>query len=297
MMPAPDVPVACRACGVTISSANAVGFAPPSTPVEIATCTSCNLSPQVATVQGWLTPGVAMMASAQLVHAYRATFRGAKFDAPAALATPPNAIVAADLSAVSALSIRPVSAFKSWLTGPGGPVVGALLSQVPNLDISTLTDAQFEQHLGPGSPASRLWHLLQGVLTVFKSPRGTYVAASKLIAAKRRKLVAPEDELVRKVLHIEERCAWKATHVLLGDPIIHASLLGLQGSLPNMAGVALPRVLDTLVWMKGWVAQHPGWVPPPLPPGWVPPPPPVAPVLPPPGGPIAPHDYGPTVAG
>jgi hypothetical protein len=272
--------VLCRACGATISSRKAQGpIAQAAAPGQLPSCASCDLSPVVAKVQGWLSPANSV-SSARLVNAYlsiqangRPLFRGSLFDAPAAAATPPNAIGPLDLQAVRALSMHFCRPFVAWvLSAPGAATVTGWLSGIPNTPLKTLTDVQFETTLGPTSAATSAWRGFQQKLTSFNNPRGTNVAASKLLAAKRRKMLAPEDRFVRQILGIPERCTWKAQHVLLRDPTVSGALVALRTTLPNATPVQLPRMLDILVWMKEWARRRPGWTPPPMPGGWGPPP-------------------------
>src|SRR6185437_13487551 len=97
--------------------------------------------------------------------------------------------------------------------------------QIPaEMALEDLSCKEFDEHLGPGSVAWAAWYELSGLLKA-TGARAPYVGASKLLAAKRIRLIPLEDSYVRRVLNTSRRDIWQVIHCLVRDPQIGAGLL------------------------------------------------------------------------
>jgi hypothetical protein len=108
-------------------------------------------------------------------------------------------ITAEDLLAVSMLSVPVVSYYALHVLDYRGREISSLLAQIP-LDV-TLADDQAERLIAEGGPAWELWQLLHDI-----KPRPQdrnrlgKVAAGKLLARKRPRLIPVYDSYVENVL-------------------------------------------------------------------------------------------------
>lgn len=117
-------------------------------------------------------------------------FSGAYFDQ---LADPdhPDRFMPTDLVAVTMLSVEVPAHAAIWILDAGQQELSQLLQEVgPDRDIWEATD----EELADGSPAHRLWRVLQGL------PGVGVVTAGKLLAAKRPSLIPIWDSHVAAAL-------------------------------------------------------------------------------------------------
>lgn len=175
-------------------------------------------------VRSWLVPDHQGCAQ-WLLGDYMAGFRGRWFDELANGTSPPDVITGRDLDAVRKLSIRFPSAFVQDLQRVDVKErLGKLLEQIPaDAGLEELSCEQFDEHLGPDSPAWAAWYELSALLKA-AGARAPYVGASKLLAAKRIRLIPLKDSYVRRVLRTGRPEIWKVIHCLVRDPQICAGL-------------------------------------------------------------------------
>jgi Family of unknown function (DUF6308) len=172
----------------------------------------------------------------------------------AALATgdsPPDVITDSDLDAVRALSIRFPRAFSQDLRRDDVKErLGKLLVQIPaDAALEDLSWEEFDEHLGPDSVAWAAWHELSGLLLA-AGARAPYVGASKLLAAKRIRLIPLEDSYVRRVLNTSRPDIWKVIHCLVRDPQIREGPLRARAAVPAAGQLTVHRTLDIIAWRK-----------------------------------------------
>jgi hypothetical protein len=192
-----------------------------------------------------------------LVRDYADRFRGACFDTLASQ-TPANAITEGDLNAVRALSIRFPQAFVQHLEREDVQRhVREILIQIPaEAILEDLSCPDVDRLLGPESTAWRAWQELADCLRTARA-RAPLVGASKLLAAKRLRLVPLEDSYVRSSLRTSRRDIWKVIHCIVRDPQVRDSLARLRHDVPAARDFTLHRILDIIAWRK-----HQGHCPP-----------------------------------
>lgn len=172
-------------------------------------------------------------------------FTGSRFESMASLSDDPNALGPADFVAVSMLSVNVPAAAAIRLLGPDAAGVSELLKQIPSdLDI---IDADPQLFSGV-SPLGRLWDLLR------KTRDGLGpTTASKLLAAKRPRLVPIWDSFVEQATGLGPLGSWwKFQYVLNDDQRYVWKWLGelrrLASNVPE--SVSELRILDVLLWMS-----------------------------------------------
>ncbi|MFD5739536.1 DUF6308 family protein [Streptomyces massasporeus] len=153
-----------------------------------------------------------------------------------------NVVAADDLIAVQTLSVRiPAQAALDLLEGDLGVRLCKLLSSVP-FDID-MVDAEAAD-LGEGLPAHTAWRILC-------DQRGIgWVAAGKLLARKRPRLLPVYDQVVRCILG-RPGSFWLDLHGALSanNHALHHELLALRQSADLPATVSALRVCDVVLWM------------------------------------------------
>jgi hypothetical protein len=80
--------------------------------------------------------------------------------------------------------------------------------------------------------------------------RAPLVGASKLLAAKRLRLVPLEDSYVRRSLGSSRRDIWKILHCIVRDPQVREGLEQVRGEIPFASHITLHRTLDIIAWRK-----------------------------------------------
>ncbi len=207
---------------------------------------------QRAIVRSWLSDGN-YAATKGLVEAYYAGcgLRGVWFDKLAAQ-TPPEEIGKKDLSAVRALSVGFPRPFLDHLEQENTRQhIRSVLRQIPVDDrLEDLSCTEFNKLLGPKSVAWGAWHELAECLKKANA-RAPYVGASKLLAAKRLRLIPLEDSFVRKALKTRRRYIWEAIYHIVRDPGISDGLARIRCDVPAASHLTIHRVLDIIAWNKG----------------------------------------------
>jgi hypothetical protein len=138
-------------------------------------------------------------------------FRGVWFDRLAS-ETPTDAIIG-DLDAVRALSVRFPRAFVEHLEREDvRQHFSQALAQIPyDLALEDLSCTDFEKHLGRDCIAWKTWDELSDCLKKANA-RAPYVGASKLLAAKRLRLIPLDDSFVQGALSTPRAGIWKVIH-------------------------------------------------------------------------------------
>lgn len=182
-------------------------------------------------------------------------FTGARFEAMAALDDDPDAFGPADIVAVSMLSVNVPAEAVIRLLGPDSKHITELLKQIPcDRDIVDVDPAL----LGPASAASRLWQVLRGA----KDGLGR-TTTSKLIAAKRPRLIPIWDSFVEQATGLDTQDYWRRFHqVLVADDRSLWNWLGTLRSKASNVPESVPelRILDVLLWMSVERGVEPGSV-------------------------------------
>lgn len=181
---------------------------------------------------------------------YRADWAGAKFDVVGADPVP-NSFSDADFVAVTMLSMS-----ISWTRRRGitprrilslrqmEEKTAALLGDVDaRKELHTLTHDEYVKVFGPNGTVRELFNLLASELKLGE------VAAHKLLARKRPRLVPIRDSKAEKVLGRPDSW-WQSWHEAVRTPEVMATLKFLNG-LPGNAHLSLLRVADIVVWMNG----------------------------------------------
>jgi hypothetical protein len=125
-----------------------------------------------------------------------------------------------------------------------------LLVQIPvDAVLEDLSCEQFDEHLGRDSAAWAAWLELSGLLKA-AGARAPYVGASKLLAAKRIRLIPLEDSYVRRVLRTGRPDIWQVIHCLVRDPQVREGLLRVRAAVPAAGDLTVHRTLDIIAWRK-----------------------------------------------
>lgn len=168
----------------------------------------------------------------------------------------PSRITAADLIAVSMLSVHvPGQAALGIIEELGGEIE-RLLVQVPNdVRLEDLNEEGFKQFLDDGSPTDRIWQLLRQRKDVWGVGPTT---ASKILARKRPHLVPIYDSVIAQQVDMHDsggqwRRWWQAFQGEEGRKL--SQRLDAIRTPSGQAHLSLLRVLDIVLWMEGRGAE------------------------------------------
>lgn len=170
-------------------------------------------------------------------------YTGSRFETMAALNPDPNTLGPEDFLAVSMLSVNVPAEAALRLLGRDAAVVSRLLAQIPaGVDI---VDVESEV-LNADSPAGQLWDVLR---------RGRDglgpTTASKLLAAKRPRLLPIWDSFVEQATGLDTIDYWRKFQYVLTDErrLVWDWLSELRSLTPNLPkSVSELRILDVLLW-------------------------------------------------
>ncbi|QGG94381.1 DUF6308 family protein [Actinomarinicola tropica] len=156
-----------------------------------------------------------------------------------------NRITAADIVAVSTLSVNIPAEVAVWLLSEAGQLrVSSLLANVPaNTDLWDRPEL-----LAPDGDLWRLWSLL-GTACWPEPAKGNGMGTtkiSKLLATKRPRLVPIFDRIVRDALP-PVRSHWAAFTEVLADPERRTEISRVTAAAPDH--ISLLRRLDIVLWM------------------------------------------------
>lgn len=160
----------------------------------------------------------------------------------------PNEITERDVLAVSMLGVNIPAAVTIWLLGDGRAQVSDLLSAIPTeLDIWDAGEL-----LGPERELEALWQLLK--TACWPAPTSANgmgrTKISKLLAAKRRRLVPVYDSIVAGMLPSTPN-HWIAFERALGGDGELRLLLSIASATGAPEGAGLLRRIDAMLWMMG----------------------------------------------
>lgn len=149
---------------------------------------------------------------------------------------PRDEIIAADLLAVSLLSI-------DWQPGAVRMLLGSHAAQVSRL----LTEVRDDIDLWEASdedlaPVDELWQTLNAM------PGVGAATAAKLLARKRPRLCASTDRTAVQAAGVPVHLAGQAVRTLLQDPAARADIEALRP--PAAAEASLLRILDVAIWAR-----------------------------------------------
>lgn len=171
-------------------------------------------------------------------------YSGARFEAVASLNPDPHSIGPAEFTAVSMLSVNIPAQAAIRLLGRDAREIGELLEQIPDdRDIVDVSSAE----LATGSAASRLWDVLRR-----GGDRLGRTKTSKLIAAKRPRLIPIWDSFVEQATGLDTSDYWRRFQRVLtvDDYAVWNWLTDLRTHAPSVPpNVSNLRILDVLLWM------------------------------------------------
>jgi hypothetical protein len=190
-------------------------------------------------------PAVALLQRYYRANSFGAPdYSGAQFETVAALNPDPHSIGPAEFTAVSMLSVDVPAQAAIRILGRDAQEITDLLQQIPaDTDIVDVDPAD----LAPGSAASGLWDVLR------RGGDGLgRTKTSKLIAAKRPRLIPIWDSFVHQATGLDTTDYWRQFQRVLtvDDRAVWNWLTDLRSHAPNMpTNVSNLRVLDVLLWM------------------------------------------------
>lgn len=181
---------------------------------------------------------------------------GVEFDAWAGGGDRPDSadrFTADDFVAVSFLSVNvPPAAAISLIRDEDG-TVERLLQQIPvDLSITDLTtQALYEEHLGPGSPADMLWDRVTRTGDLRWGIGQTI--GSKILARKRPNLIPIVDDVIRQL--IGKGRYWHDWHAAMTDdtdlPGRLERIKAASGIIARGYDPGVLRLLDVILWSEG----------------------------------------------
>lgn len=125
-----------------------------------------------------------------------------------------------------------------------------ILMQIPaDAALEDLSCSEFDRLLGARSAAWTAWDELSNCLKS-ATARAPLVGASKLLAAKRLRLVPLEDSYIRRSLGISRRAIWKIIHCIVRDLQVREGLERVRREVPSASHITLHRTLDIIAWRK-----------------------------------------------
>lgn len=163
-----------------------------------------------------------------------------------------NKFTAADLYSVETLAVRVPARAGIAILGEESSAFNGLLEQIPNVAIGSLSESEFEKHLGLESKAMELWDLLRrnrpGDSRWGVGPTTT----SKIMARKRPHLIPIEDSVVNRVIDLGRGDSWRLWWEAFqaeGDYLEdRATMLRGEIGRPELSTL---RVFDVMLWMWG----------------------------------------------
>lgn len=167
-----------------------------------------------------------------------------------------NQFTAEDLLAVTMLSVRIEGYHALEILHCQADKLNDLLSGIPH-DVA-LQDPEAAAHIAKGGPAWRLWEAICDIEPRPERNRIGPVAAGKLMARKRPRLLPVYDSRIKNILNrprTDNQWWHDLHHQLINDPDLVQEL----ESVRNMAGashMSLLRVFDVMCWMFSWEGEH-----------------------------------------
>ncbi len=175
----------------------------------------------------------------------RPRYTGSRFESIAASNADPDVLAPADFVAVSMLSVDVPAKAAIRLLDRDAAMISELLQKIP-VDVD-LVDAE-PSHIGKDSAATQLWNVLRNGHDGLGRTR-----TSKLLAAKRPRLLPIWDSFVQKATGLDTLDYWAKFQSVLGDEQRAVwrwlcDLRALDIGVPQT--VSELRLLDILLWMS-----------------------------------------------
>ena len=154
----------------------------------------------------------------------------------------PNYITSKDLIAVSLLGVNVPATAARWILGDGKHELSSLLSQIdPRLTISDV-----DSDLSNGSPAWTLFSKLDELTGLGRT------ISSKILAAKRPKLIPIFDQHVAAFLGFSKQDYWNPWREFMQSPegIWCGNRVSELANDLDILNISHLRLLDVVIWMK-----------------------------------------------
>jgi Family of unknown function (DUF6308) len=167
-----------------------------------------------------------------------------------------NQFTAEDLLAVTMLSVRIEGYHALEILRYQAGKLNGLLSQIPH-DLA-LQDPRATAHIAKSGPAWRLWDTICDIEPRPQSNRIGPVAAGKLLARKRPRLLPVYDSRIKKVLNRPrtDNQWWHDLHdQLINDPGLIQELEAVRNRA-DAGHMSLLRVFDVMCWTFSWEDEH-----------------------------------------
>lgn len=179
-------------------------------------------------------------------------YTGSEFERIGAEPGHENTFTAADLYSVTTLAVEVPARAGIAILGGESSAFNGLLEQIPNVAIGSLSDAEFETHLGLESKAMELWDLLRRNRPGDRRWGLGPTTTSKIIARKRPHLIPIEDSVVNRVIELGRGDSWRLWWEAFqaeGDYLEErATKLRAEIGRPELSTL---RVFDVMLWMWG----------------------------------------------
>lgn len=182
-------------------------------------------------------------------------YSGSWFERVGADGNDPTRVTAADLVAVTMLSVEVPARAAIQILGPLADPLRTLLTEIPSDRDLWACDAA---DVAPGSLAAQLWHAFEKLDGI------GWVTAGKLCARKRPRMLPVYDNVVKKALALPAgESFWSTLHeTLTTRPEVVARLDEIRSVSPGVPhDLPLLRVLDIAIWMqehgKSWLPTGP----------------------------------------
>lgn len=169
----------------------------------------------------------------------------------------PHRITGSDLYALTTLDIEVPRRAGIGILATEQAEITQLLEQIPDVKLQDLSRSEFLEHLGPDSPAARLWDLLRRNGTTTGKWGIGPTTASKIMARKRPKLIPIQDTVVDEVVGRRRgENAWELWWTALSasdEALAYADKLTkhLEDRHDDIRKLSTLRKLDIVLWMFG----------------------------------------------
>lgn len=178
-------------------------------------------------------------------------FTGAHFESLGSGHASLNVIGAADLLAVSTLAVSVPAQASIAILEEAAEDFNALLELIPNRELSSLSESEYNEYLGPQSAAQQLWDMLRRNGDGESRWGIGSTIASKIMARKRPHLIPIEDSVVNGVIGLRRNDSWKLWWQELREDQYLTSLAGRLRAAADLPYLSTLRIFDVILWMTG----------------------------------------------
>jgi len=184
-------------------------------------------------------------------------FTGSHFESLESYNNLETVITGSDLCAVATLNTPIPREAAMGILITEADEINDSLSRVVDRELGSLSEEEFNMHLGPDSYAQRLWDLLRRNLPGQERWDIGPTRASKIMARKRPHLIPIQDSVVKRVINQQRgdndwRLWWEA---LTADDVLENRAEELRQAI-NRPELSTLRVLDVLLWYSGSYGKH-----------------------------------------